>query len=554
MSEPWIGKREDRWTDILPESWQSAINTSPVVNALGRFMQPRPTFDQAARDWQDSLPGNSPIDRIADGRSTLAKEYPKPWSPFAADLMEKGSALSIFLGPAARTANLGALARARQMQAAGVPRENIWKQEGWFQGPDKKWRFEIDDSKTAWQLPKPENMPPGSDMRMYLNDALPHPELMKAHPNMQATRLQYTNPANADPGMSYGKYWGDHDAIGVRATPAADPRSTALHEAQHGVQVREGFARGGNAQSAGNLYDRIAGEVEARAVQARRDLTPEQRQSRPPWLDYDVPESQQIVTRPSDGAMDSARTRNAPAATMKPGPEPDPIIDAWNKGKTIKEIAYETGGDYQAIRKALVDARASGVASPDRARTARAGLTDDMIMNAIREGKSLAQIARDNGQPHQTIVSRAARMRDGGAFDAPDAPPFPKKGIPPTQWPEETLAAMAEQYKSGVSMNEIAAQNGVSTRHIQDILKGRIEPRAGAGNGVRRTDADVARVRELRMAGLPYSKIAEELGTTRNAAISIANRARKRGVSIPALGALTYGAIEAALNGQDTAF
>jgi len=311
---------------------------------------------------------------------------------------------------------------------------------------------------------------------------------------------------------------------------------------------------GGGAAIANSLYNRIAGEVEARAVQARRDLTPEQRQSRPPWLDYDVPEGQQIVTRPSDGAMDSARTRNAPAATMKPGPEPDPIIDAWNKGKTIKEIAYETGGDYQAIRKALVEARASGVASPDRARTARAGLTDDMIMNAIREGKSLAQIARDNGYSHQTIVSRAARMRDGGAFDAPDAPPFPKKGIPPTQWPEETLAAMAEQYKSGVSMNEIAAQNGVSTRHIQDILKGRIEPRAGAGNGVRRTDADVARVRELRMAGLPYSKIAEELGTTRNAAISIANKARQRGVSIPALGALTYGAIEAALNGQDQQF
>jgi hypothetical protein len=43
------------------------------------------------------------------------------------------------------------------------------------------------------------------------------------------------------------------------------------------------------------LYRRTAGEAEARTVQARQNLTPEQRQSRPPWLDYDVPEADQIV-------------------------------------------------------------------------------------------------------------------------------------------------------------------------------------------------------------------------------------------------------------------
>lgn len=43
------------------------------------------------------------------------------------------------------------------------------------------------------------------------------------------------------------------------------------------------------------LYKRTAGEVEARATQARRDLTADQRRARPPWLDYDVSESDQIV-------------------------------------------------------------------------------------------------------------------------------------------------------------------------------------------------------------------------------------------------------------------
>lgn len=43
------------------------------------------------------------------------------------------------------------------------------------------------------------------------------------------------------------------------------------------------------------MYGRTLGEVEARTVQARKDLTPDERRARPPWEDYDIPESQQIV-------------------------------------------------------------------------------------------------------------------------------------------------------------------------------------------------------------------------------------------------------------------
>ena len=42
-------------------------------------------------------------------------------------------------------------------------------------------------------------------------------------------------------------------------------------------------------------YGQHAGEVEARLVQERRKLTPEQRRARAPWLEYDVPEEQQII-------------------------------------------------------------------------------------------------------------------------------------------------------------------------------------------------------------------------------------------------------------------
>jgi hypothetical protein len=111
-----------------------------------------------------------------------------------------------------------------------------------------------------------------------------------------------------------------------------DFKSVSLHEGQHAIQNREGMAKGGNPNAftpdqiaaerarilaadqgdgwtsintaagdisdtevARRLYNRLAGEVEARTVQKRMDYTPEQRRSRPPWEDYDVPEDQQIV-------------------------------------------------------------------------------------------------------------------------------------------------------------------------------------------------------------------------------------------------------------------
>ena len=113
--------------------------------------------------------------------------------------------------------------------------------------------------------------------------------------------------------------WSGDKQFGIgRDTPGPDgPRSTTLHEMQHAIQNLEGHARGGNPSMYANelmaqgrsefdaneiaarwglaYYNRLAGEVEARAVQKRMDYTPEQRRSQPPWLDYDVREGNQIV-------------------------------------------------------------------------------------------------------------------------------------------------------------------------------------------------------------------------------------------------------------------
>jgi hypothetical protein len=54
-----------------------------------------------------------------------------------------GTELGIFGGRMAKTADLNALARAERMAAENAPRESVWNETGWFQGPDQKWRFEI---------------------------------------------------------------------------------------------------------------------------------------------------------------------------------------------------------------------------------------------------------------------------------------------------------------------------------------------------------------------------------------------------------------------------
>jgi hypothetical protein len=44
-------------------------------------------------------------------------------------------------------------------------------------------------------------------------------------------------------------------------------------------------------------YRRLAGEGEARTTQKRIDMSADERRARYPWLDYDVPEEQQIIRK-----------------------------------------------------------------------------------------------------------------------------------------------------------------------------------------------------------------------------------------------------------------
>ena len=73
--------------------------------------------------------------------------------------------------------------------------------------------------------------------------------------------------------------------------------SKLIHELQHAVQTREGWQSGGLESqfrdtpnmTAFQQYRALPGEVEARAVEARRMMTPEQRQQTFPLSNYELP-------------------------------------------------------------------------------------------------------------------------------------------------------------------------------------------------------------------------------------------------------------------------
>lgn len=271
--------------------------------------------------------------------------------------------VAMFAGPGAKNANMGALRKAEGMAEQGADARKIWDETGWFQGADGKWRFEIDDSGATLA---DEMNSLGVEFDRPLGDLVQHQKAYTAYPDAADIHVEtFSRSGKGNP--PGGAYMADRDRMQVRGDLEGGALSTALHETQHAIQNREGFAPGGSAgefrsgpmfrkdaialkddlsraltggithrpemiiQDAKYLppeqaqkivekhgfssiddalaylktedeyrtpfgqYRRLAGEVEARNVQTRRDFTPDQRRAQPPWETEDVPRDRQIV-------------------------------------------------------------------------------------------------------------------------------------------------------------------------------------------------------------------------------------------------------------------
>lgn len=95
-----LTSRPDSWTDYLPETWQTAINTSPLMSALGRALnRPAPNLEKASLDIF-----GRPEDKAEADRQWLLQQARGPsWleraNPVVQDGVNKLGMLANFVGP-----------------------------------------------------------------------------------------------------------------------------------------------------------------------------------------------------------------------------------------------------------------------------------------------------------------------------------------------------------------------------------------------------------------------------------------------------------------------
>lgn len=284
-----------------------------------------------------------------------------------------------------RTARMDNLSVARKMEEEKKDAKAIKMATGWERGADGKWRYEMPDAKIKDTM----NVGGGHIVKRYEDDMLWNggklskvidaPELFKAYPQLKDVRIETDAIMNDMP--SNGEYNSKTNTITIHADELKYMNGILNHEIQHAIQDIEGFARGGsprlirgevkkklndvtkqirqlraegkedeakalveknrglyNAYQKNddyNSYKSLAGEVEARNVSARLNMTPEERRKTLAESTEDVARKDQIFLGVGDVSFslrDMADGKESGAADMaedlKSLNTPDEVDDA----------------------------------------------------------------------------------------------------------------------------------------------------------------------------------------------------------------------------------
>ena len=193
-----------------------------------------------------------------------------------------------FIGPKAVNWNKKAAATATQLLDNGVDPAQVWKEHLIGRMPDKSLFSEIDDS-----FAKMTDIKKGFSNKN-IEDVIYHPELMK----------NYNLTTKIDHVPKEYSFHPEQNKITIGSIPleSGDP-DLVLHELQHAIQSKEGWAQGGNPEmlhkeyiqgikygdkeatkklygkllSWDDAYNRLTGEAQARATQDRMNLNMQQR-------------------------------------------------------------------------------------------------------------------------------------------------------------------------------------------------------------------------------------------------------------------------------------
>ena len=304
-----------------------------------------------------------------------------------------------------RTARMDNLSVARKMEEEKKDAKAIKMATGWERGADGKWRYEMPDAK----IKDMKDIGGGNIVKRFdddmlwnggkLSEVIDAPELFKAYPQLKDVRIDTDAIMNDMP--SNGEYNSKTNTITIHADELKYMNSILNHEIQHVIQGIEGFATGGSPTTIRgevkkrfddvtkqikqlraegkedeakalieknrglynaymknddfNSYKSLAGEVEARNVSARLDMTPEERRKSLAESTEDVARKDQILLGVGDVSFslrDMADGKESGAADMvedlKSLNTPDEVDDA------IKTAIEDMPSGWQMANKKMI--------------------------------------------------------------------------------------------------------------------------------------------------------------------------------------------------------
>lgn len=304
-----------------------------------------------------------------------------------------------------RTFRMDNLSVARKMEEEKKDAKAIKMATGWERGADGKWRYEMPDAKIKDTM----DVGGGHIVKRYEDDMLWNggklskvidaPELFKAYPQLKDVRIETDAIMNDMP--SNGEYNSKTNTITIHADELKYMNDILNHEIQHAIQDIEGFAKGGSPrlirgevkkklnevtkqirqlraegkedeaktlieQNRGlynayqknddfNSYKSLAGEVEARNVQERMNMTSEERRKTLAESTEDVARKDQIFLGVGDVSFslrDMADGKESGAADMaedlKSLNTPDEVDDA------IKTAIEDMPSGWQMANKKMI--------------------------------------------------------------------------------------------------------------------------------------------------------------------------------------------------------
>ena len=182
------------------------------------------------------------------------------------------------------------------MLRKGDAMQLIKQATGWETGVDGKWRYEIADPfHTTIEIE--DHLKRHFGEPLDICHCMKETSLLIAYPAFSRLRLfALYSPTQRIAGYFDSINYGMVVCMGRTSSPFEyQTEGVLLHEVQHLIQEEENFARGGSASEGRNIYQRLAGEVEACNVCHRHTLTSEERRTTLRTATQDVPDNKQII-------------------------------------------------------------------------------------------------------------------------------------------------------------------------------------------------------------------------------------------------------------------